>query len=728
MKRYWILLSLFTLLTIIVHASTPLDNRSRAIVESVKQREGLMLDKSCDMMAAKSSAVGHNDIYYPVIIKLSNDSVIDDLEALGSVIMHQRENFLLACIPYSQLDTISRLPLINRLSLSAPMSTTLDSARDMSNVNLVQQGVNLPQSYNGKGIVVGFSDIGFDPSHPNFTDGRLSRFIHYDELHALKYDMETPQEMQQFADTTEWHATHVAGILAGGYKGLPYWGVAPGAEIVATTSSLYDMAILSGVEDVINHAKNKGVPAVVNLSVGYNLGPHDGTSLFNQYLDLLGEEAIICLSSGNDGKKRVYLSFDAKKDGDELKTFVYDNPNVCGIEMHGAIDLWSGDDREFLVALTIYDRITKEFVYTSPFVGSVNGGASSWGIASSSQSTDNDISIPLFESDLTGSVRIYSSLNLENNRYNVYATIDVKNHQFDSSGVLGRYCVGFIARAQAGMHIDAYSDASRLVFNALGVEGFSNGTPERSVSDLACGRNVIVVGASNSRNLAPRVDGSEKSYNFNVDNVADFSAYGTLEDGRKLPHICAPGNMIVSSINSHYTNRLSESELNTLAAKTTIGGKDYYWFSECGTSMSSPHAAGVIACWLQADSSLTVHEIKDIAQSTARTDYSDINSPKWGAGNIDAYAGLKEVLKRGGVGNVLADEEAKVIFTPIAYRQFRVEMPNIEIQEVMMYTTTGKLVLATKSQEVNATSLSPGVYIVRVLHSKGELVERILIK
>ena len=77
---------------------------------------------------------------------------------------------------------------------------------------------------------------------------------------------------------------------------------------------------------------------------------------------------------------------------------------------------------------------------------------------------------------------------------------------------------------------------------------------------------------------------------------------------------------------------------------------------------------------------------------------------------------------------MLADDEAKVIFTPIAYRQFRVEMPNIEIQEVMMYTTTGKLVLATKSQEVNATSLSPGVYIVRVLHSKGELVERILIK
>ena len=233
MKRPWILLSLFTLLTIIAQASTTLDNRSRAIIESVKQRGGLTLDNSCDKMVAKSSAVNFDEIYYPVIIKLSNDSVIDDLEALGTVIMHQRENFLLACIPYGRLDTISRLPLINRLSLSAPMSTTLDSARNMTNVNLIQQGINLPQSYNGKGVIVGFSDIGFDPSHPNFTDGRLFRFIHYDELHALKYDMETPQEMLQFADTTEWHATHVAGILAGGYTNLPYWGVATGADIVA---------------------------------------------------------------------------------------------------------------------------------------------------------------------------------------------------------------------------------------------------------------------------------------------------------------------------------------------------------------------------------------------------------------------------------------------------------------------------------------------------------------
>lgn len=728
MNKKKILLSILALVVIVAQASTTMDNRSRAILETIKCQESLSPNVLHDKMGLKSDDTDLSKIYYPVIMKLSNDSVIDDLEALGTVIIHQRENFLLACIPYSQLDSVSRLPLINRMSLSTPMSITLDRARGMTNVNLVQSGINLPQSYNGKGVVVGFSDTGFDPSHPNFNDGRLVRFVHYDELHALKYDMTTPQQMLQFADTTEWHATHVAGILAGGYTGLPYWGVATGADIVATTSSLYDMAILAGAEDVIKYAKEKGVPSVINMSLGYYLGPHDGSSLFNQYLSLLGKEAIVCLSSGNEGNKRVYIPFDAVNDGDEFKTFVYDNPKVNGIELHGAIDLWSGDSRDFLVALTIYDRITNDFVYTSPFVGTSGGGVSTWGIASPSNSTDNDVSISLFEEALSGAIRIYSSQNLENNRYNVYATVDVKNNQLDASGLLGRYCIGFIVRAQAGTHIDAYADGSRLIFHSLGIDGFTAGTPTRSISDLACGENVFVVGASNSRNIVPQVNGIDASYNFEIDNVADFSSYGTLDNGRQLPHICAPGNMIISSINSHYLSRFSESTLGFLAAKAIVDGKDYYWISECGTSMSAPHVAGVVACWLQADSSLTVHDVIDVAQSTALTDFADFPSPQWGAGNIDAYAGLNEVLKRGGVGNVLIDNDDELIYKLIGSKQFIVEMPQCEIENIELYSISGQKIYSSHDSYINAETLSSGVYIIKVSHSRGNTINRILIK
>ena len=728
MKRY--ILFLFISIASFAIAASNIDNKSKAILLQIKhlvQKENILNN---GLKSASSRESSLDSIYYPVIIKLSNDSVIDDLKSLGTVIFRQRENFILASIPYSKLEEVSRMPLVNQMSLSSPMALTLDEARKMTNVSAIQQGVGLPQPYDGSGVVVGLSDTGFDPSHPNFTDGRLMRFVHYDEIHALRYDMTSSQEMLQFADSTNWHATHVAGILAGSYKGVPYWGTAPGADIVATTSSLYDMAILAGAEDVLEYANKTRKRAVINMSLGYYLGPHDGSSLFNQYLGLLGEEAIICLSSGNEGKNRVYIPFDAKKDRDELKTFVYDSSIQNGVTLQGGVDFWSADNNGFHVALTIYDRNTKSFVYTSPYIEPTvtADGTNYWGIASSSYATDEDVSIPLFESDLMGAIRLYSSLNIDNNRYNVYATVDVKNRQFDTTGVLGRYCIGFIAKPANATHIDVYADGTRLMLTSIGVEGFKNGTPSRSISDLACGENVVVVGASNSRNVTPKVNGGEETYNFNVGNVASFSSYGTLDDGRQLPHFCAPGNMIVSSMNSKYKLPLSAYEQRSLATKETIEGKDYYWIAECGTSMASPHAAGIIACWLQADSTLMAQDIIDIAQMTANHGFADYPNPQWGAGNIDAYAGLKEVLKRSGVGNILADECPKMLLRSIGWRQFEIEVPQTEIKEVQLYSSLGQVVYEGKNNVLNVSSLPQGIYIIRVLHTRGEEIDRILIK
>ena len=396
--------------------------------------------------------------------------------------------------------------------------------------------------------------------------------------------------------------------------------------------------------------------------------------------------------------------------------------------MRGAIDVWSADSRDFLIALTIYDRITKEFVYTSPYMEASNNEASSWGIASSTVATDNDISIPLFDSVLKGAVRVYCSTNLDNNRYNVYATIDVENLQRDDSGKLGRYCIGFVMRAEQGVKIEAYADGHGVIFHSLGVDEYTQGNPSRSISDLACSKNVIAVGASSSRNTTPQVDGSIKEYNFSENQVVNFSSYGTLNDGRKLPHFCAPGNMIVAPINSYYTAKMNEVDLQKLASVATVSGKKYYWISECGTSMASPHAAGVIACWVQADSSLTVHDVIEIAQSTTRTDFSDINDPKWGAGNIDAYAGLKEVLKRSGVGSVIHDAKNELLLKQLDYKTFLVEMPFAQIETIELYSISGVKVCSQQGALVNAQSLASGVYLIKVLHSKGESIERILIK
>lgn len=729
MKKY--ILLLFLTIAVFANAYSPLDNKSRALLDQIKQsaQKDVLLAKGLKSATDVGGMV--DSLYYPVIMKLSDNSVVDELISLGTVIFHQRENFLLASIPYSQLDVVSRLPLIKQMSMSAPMSITLDKARMMTNVDKLHSGLELPQVYNGEGVVVGISDIGFDPSHIAFQDGRLKKVVYYDS-EIGKIEMSTPEEISTWETDAKynWHATHVAGVLAGGYKGNLYYGVAPGADMVITVSRLLEnVSILSGVEDVISYAKNMGKPAVVNLSLGLTLGPHDGTSLFNQYLELLGEDAIICLSAGNDGYHKCFLSYDFEKDADEMRTFLYDVPASNGRSLIGEIDLWSQDERAFEFAFTVYDRNTKKYVYTTPFMCSKNGEESTW-IYTTNEAKEHDVLMPYIP-DVYADIKVYSSVDAKNNRYNVYSNIKFTNgSNLDESGLLGRYCLGIIVKGNKGTHVDAYSDAGSLglVFRRIGVEGYLDGNSSRSISDLACGRNVIAVGASNSRNATPQVDGNIKTYNFNEKEVSDFSSYGTLDDGRSLPHFCAPGNMIVSPISTHYTALKNDGELSKMAIKETVDGKDYYWISECGTSMASPHVAGVIACWLQADSSLTVHDVIDIAQSTACKDFADFPSLQWGAGNIDAYAGLKEVLTRVGVGNVLVDNSYNAILRTIGYRQFEIEIPNSHLKEVEIFSMSGQLVYITASNIIDVSSLSSGVYMIKVAHAKGELVERILIK
>ena len=74
---------------------------------------------------------------------------------------------------------------------------------------------------------------------------------------------------------------------------------------------LYDALLLDGCERIIEYAREKGKPSVINMSIADYTGPHDGTTLFNQYMKMLCEDASICISAGND----------AYRDGHILKTF-----------------------------------------------------------------------------------------------------------------------------------------------------------------------------------------------------------------------------------------------------------------------------------------------------------------------------------------------------------------------------------------------------------------------
>ncbi len=130
--------------------------------------------------------------------------------------------------------------------------------------------------------------------------------VQYIEGEGIRHQLDGDDDYRQWVtdNPEEYHATHVCGILAGNGAGTPYSGIACDADIVVTVSTLTEVGLLAGVEDIIDYAKEVGKPAVINISVGSYTGPHDGSSLFSQYLDMCAEDAIIVLSFCNKGTHR----------------------------------------------------------------------------------------------------------------------------------------------------------------------------------------------------------------------------------------------------------------------------------------------------------------------------------------------------------------------------------------------------------------------------------------
>ena len=670
--------------------------------------------------------------YVSSVIKVADEAVLDSLHDMGVKIINRRDELLLAFIPIHAIDRIEGLSNVSSFSVGRQSLPLMDEARPMCGATDVMQGEGLPRCYDGTGIVVGFSDIGFDPNHLNFLDSggksRVKRVVNYVDSVGEIVDIESTDEISRWLTdrTEEYHATHVGGILAGSYRGNGYHGVATGAEIVATTSELYNGSILAGVENIVEYARNAGLPAVVNLSLGSYNGPHDGTDLFCQYLDRIGEEAIICISAGNEGTKQNSLSKTFAANDTNLNTFIC-NRSWDLIHIDGMSDFWSADSSAFSAKMCIYDCLEKKIVYHSPSVGG-NTDVDELGIASAEVAEKEDISVEVFDSCFVGYMRLYAQLDSENNRYNMVFDYDVENFKFNQQW--GRYCPGIMIEARAGMRIDGYADGSRSCFRAMGMANFVNGNSDRSISNMACGQNVIVVGSCNSRDKVPLMNGAEIDVTESVGTVSKFSGYGTLADGRSLPHVCAPGNMVISSISGAYIEQQNDDIRSKVVAVVDDGMRQHHWYALNGTSMSSPYAAGVYALWLQADPTLTVDEIREITIATADRSASDIADPRWGSGRLNALAGMKEVLSRTNIDAV--DSVNDVIVTNDGGKQFIVQTLTYAVEQVTVYGVDGVAVLADKYDSdyvtVDMSAMPAGVYLMEIVSGGKRYIRRIMVR
>lgn len=665
----------------------------------------------------KQMAVTSSENVNLYLVKLSDDFSSSELTDLNVTIIRQRDNLALITMPAENVPALLKSSSILRVELNSPASVHLDMAAQATNLNQVRNSVELSKSYTGKDVVVGFMDTGFDPNHINFLDADgISRVAQISYIESEPYRVKFADNKDDIAlwttDTKrEYHATHVAGILAGNCDKVPYSGVATDATIVATTSMLYDPQILLGLEQIVDYSKAQGKTAVINLSLGTNVGPHDGSTLMSQYLDKIGEEdAIICVSAGNEAQNRVSFEKTFTADDNTFATVLNDAHFWTGFNMTGGVDIWSADDTPFDIEFLIIDDATKSIIKSYPLTGD------ELTISSSEISQDNYDQT--FDRYFNGSVTLQREISSENGRFNAVMTFttSIRNH-FTSTG-WAEYFLGFRIKGKEGSKVSVYCDAGNFM-TKNGVEGFSSGDDTHSISDLATGKNIISVGAYNTRVRYPHIDGSESFLKGTVGDVAYFSSYGTC-NGKHYPDISAPGNPVVSSISRYYTELNSDIFTNSCSAKVTENGNDYYWHATTGTSMASPFVAGTIALWLEANPDLKVNDIKKVFAETSASPEFSIDSPQWGTyGIIDCYKGLKYIISHSDVQSLKEQHAADI---NISDDIMSILLLTDETFSYSIFSADGKVVsrgIGTQSININLSSIESGIYILQLRRDKS---------
>lgn len=721
------------------------------------------------------------------MVELNGADARHQLEAENVQVLCVRGGIAIVTLPVFEVERISELKCVKRMQLPRKVQQKMNLVREQLGINKIHQGIGLPQAYTGKGVVTGIVDSGIEPNNINFLtpDGKtrfgyLSRitenkaapkgYLYENYYPRADWERLPNKDQNDFpledftTDNTEtFHGTHTAGIMAGGYLGNitfahtednkkaqnitgknPFYGISTESELVASCGDLYDQFIALGMNDIINYSHFSGKkrkPCVINLSLGSNLGPHDSTSIMNKFLGACGEEAIICLAAGNEADHAVALTKNFADGDNTVQTFlrpVYEGEfTPAGSDKTyrnlraGQLIAYSGDESEMTVQVVIYSEVRKKIVARLGIDKNTQGKPVTYSSGGDYQIQDA-IENPTFKRYFEGYVALGSNVDPETKRYQVLVRLMTTDNKTNNPD--GKYKIGLLLEGKPGKRADVYSDAQFIYFDNYNIPNFTNGSRNGTISDMACARNVLTVGSYNIRDHWASLDGNVYGYNnheFPVGEASFFSSFGTLKDGRNLPHICAPGASIVSAVNRFCVDNVKMNYTDVaLQGKTEVDGKKYYWHQSLGTSMATPVVAGSIGLWLEADSTLKINDVIDIIRKTAVVDDNvRAGDPvQWGAGKFDAYAGLQEVLRRKGVSSIgqLYAEKPQLLITPAGDRAFKLFLAGAQEMNVSVYSLTGQLVhslhKAGSEAYVDGALWNKGVYLIKVNNNDAQRV------
>lgn len=577
-------------------------------------------------------AVVENDIVWiEVLAEIESETKIEQLKEFMEIRVETGQ-FLTGRVKAEDLPRLVKL--VRRLKAARPIAPTVYRSVPAIEADAATLARNWPPGdglplFDGRDVIVGIVDVeGGDFKHANFRnpDGTSRLLFLWDQssekdlaMYAAPYDcgreftqamlndaLQTadPYAALQYTPKDKAHGTHVMDIAAGSSSQHP--GVATQAELIfvhlglptpitveqgTLGSSSY---LMNAVKYIFDKADALQKPAVINLSLGANGGPHDGSTLAEEMFDsLLNEKPgrAIVVAAGNSYNSHIHSSSQVA------------NPFTLQwfIESHAPSGWWQRQELEIW-----YEAADVFNVEIETPDGTLLGGCAldqtQYGFA---QNSDTEL--------LLISHRSAATLGENENHINIFV-----DDRYPALTPLGdwRFRLTRTPNSTGSGNFHAWIERND--------EYASHFAPASS-------QNQYTLNGIGNADL-PIVVGSYDATNSGSFSISWFSGAGPSRNSRQpnKPDVSAPGE-------------------NIYAARATCTGGTV----KSGTSMAAPHVTGVVALLFQAaqwkhQRILSVEEVRQILfkalDRVPPAGNVGVHDIRYGFGRINARRALAQIL------------------------------------------------------------------------------------
>ena len=561
-----------------------------------------------------------------VLVKTSDRGaqVSSYLSKRGGRINSRHGNIVSLILPYEALKGLAKLDSVSYIEASRSLCSTNNLAASNKKGTHLEAMLSTCPSYTGKGVVVGVIDTGIDTTLDAFKNeegkSRISYFWNMEindqtryptvvtpegESHTYSYgseytaaDIDKQKAKSPVFTDPGGHGTHVCGTIGG--RDTKYPGMAPEVQYIVVDNTTVndegseDMwsgagsgSTLDAIEYIISRAEEMNMPLVVNISQGTCIGPHDGSTLFEQAIqaDIEERNLIICLSAGNENSKQKTAEVTVPAGGSEtvkLTMAVY--PDMWDYTYYNSVDIWSKGNPKIDMNVACTD-VSRDIAYEETIDEYEDFG-------DLKMSCSKELSCVLNGDDRC--------------LLNFHATSDVSNNKPQLQIVFLTFTNNSSEDADISLYLQRNTKSEFLDHVGGCTIGMPGSTP-----------GAITVGAFWSR-----AEGSSATDG----EICSFSAQGPVRKpdlysglNAVKPDIVAPGAFLYSMA-------------------STGSNANAPYIAMAGTSMSTPVVAGTVALILQNMPDATPEQIKEILFDEAMSDdfTGEVPNDVYGRGKLSA--------------------------------------------------------------------------------------------